>query len=130
MKEQIIEIIKNDKGFMGDNNFKIIELNKDECILEYKIKNNGLNPYGIVHGGLLFGLADSACGLLATMNEKKCVTTSANINYIKVANGKKIVAYATCIKSGNNICYYSVNIKDENNELVANANINYYYLKK
>ena len=128
MKDKIINSLKNEKGFMHNNGFKIIELTKEKCVLEYKIIESGLNPYGIVHGGLLFGLADSACGILSTMNEKKCVTTSANINYLNAAKGEKIIATATIIKDGKNIGYYKCDMEDENNKLLATATINLYYL--
>lgn len=129
MKEEVNELLKNDNGFMGSNKFIVKEINKDKCIIEYEIKEDGLNPYGIIHGGLLFGLADSACGILSTVNEKKCVTTSGNINYLRVTKDKKIIAVSTIIKDGKNIGYYKCDIEDSDG-LIATANINLYYLSK
>ena len=58
MKEKIIESLK--KGLTGDQDFKLIKFEKEEVILEYNVKESGLNPYGMVHGGTIFALADTA----------------------------------------------------------------------
>jgi len=118
------------EGFMKENNFILKELTKEKCILEYKVKKSGLNPYGIIHGGLLFGLADSACGILSRNNNNLCVTTNASINYLNVCKDKKIIAIATIIKSGKNLGYYKCDIYDEHDNIIACANINLYYLDK
>ena len=95
--------------------------------MEYKVKPNGLNPYGIVHGGVLFGLADTCAGTLAFMSGNTPVTTSANINYLNKAGGSKLKAEATILKEGKKIGYYNVNIYDDNNILIANSTVNMYF---
>lgn len=125
MKE-IIDSINNDTGFIKENNFKLVSLTKEKAVIECEIKKSGLNPMGICHGGLLFGLADTAAGTLA-FTKGKSVTTSGNINYLKPAKNK-IIATATILKVGNHIGYYLVEIKDENNDLVATANINMFFV--
>ena len=127
MKDKIIDGINNSKGFIKNNNFKIIELTKEHCIMEYKIKENGLNPYGIVHGGIIFGLADTCAGTLAFMSGNTPVTTNANINYLNKAQGSKLIAEATILKEGKKIGYYNVNIYDDNNVLIANSTVNMYF---
>jgi len=126
MKDKIIDGINNSKGFIKNNNFKIIELTKEHCIMEYKIKENGLNPYGIVHGGIIFGLADTCAGALAFMSGNIPITTSSNINYLNKAKGNYLKAEATILKEGNKIGYYNVNIYDEENVLIANSSVNMY----
>ena len=129
MKEEIINNIYKDNGFIKSNNFKIIELNDKECIMEYIIKKDGLNPIKIVHGGLLFGLADTAAGTLAGMSGKFPLTMSSNIHYLNPAKGKKIIAKATILKEGNNIGYYKVDVFDENNIIVCTCNVDMYLRK-
>ena len=91
-EKKIIDSIKKDTGFIDRNDFKIVKLTSNECIIEYEIKKDGLNPMGITHGGLLFGLMDTACGSLAFMTGKNCVTTSGNINYLMPVKEGKIYA--------------------------------------
>ena len=127
MKEKVIKEFEKDNGFIYKNNFKIIELDDNHCKMEYKIRKDGLNPIDIVHGGILFGLADTCAGALACMSGKFPLTTSSNINYLSQAKGKKIYAIANILKVGNNIGYYTVDIFDDSNKKVANATVNMYF---
>ena len=125
MIEKANKIINS--GFIKQNGFKVLELNEEKCVLEYTVKEDGLNPMNMVHGGLLFGLADTAAGILSSLNNKKQVTTSSNINYLNPLYKGKAYATATIIKRGNSIGYFYVEIKDESNTLIATANVNMYY---
>ena len=128
MKDKIAKIMDN--GFYKNNGFDVVELTKEKCIMEYQIKESGLNPYNIVHGGIMFGLADTCAGVLSSVGGRIPVTTNANINYLKEANGSKLLAEATILKEGNKLGYYNVNIYNDQNELVAQANVNMYFISK
>ena len=126
MEDKIIEGFSKNEGFIKANGYKIVELNREHCLMEYKIKKDGLNPYGIVQGGVLYGLADTCAGALAFMTGCVPLTTNSSINYLSQATGNKIIAEATILKVGNKIGYYNVNIYDDNKVLVAQANVNMY----
>ena len=130
MKEKVIDGFNKENGFMKHNGFKIVELDEEHAIMEYKIKQDGLNPIDIVHGGILFGLADSCAGVLASITGKFPVTTSSNINYLSPGKGEKLIAHATILKVGKSIGYYMVDIFDDNNKKVANATVNMYFSNK
>lgn len=130
MKKKIEEILGEDKGFIKGQNFKIEECS-EECVkMSYEVKKEGLNPYDIVHGGVLFGLADTTAGILAAVHNKKCVTTSATINYLSPAKEGKIYAVAKVLKEGKSIGYYNVEIYHENDKLLVTSNFNMYFLDK
>ena len=126
MKDKIIDNFNKRKGFTKHNGFEIIELTEEKCIMKYNIKEDGLNPYGIVHGGIIFGLADTCAGALAFMGNNTPLTTSSNINYLSKATGKFLIAEATILKEGNKIGYYNVNIYNDKNELIAVSSVNMY----
>ena len=127
MKDKIIEGFENDNGFVKEHGFKIMELTNEYCLMKYEIKQSGLNPYGIVHGGIMLGLADNCAGALAFMSGNTPLTTSSNINYLNKATGKELIAKATILKEGNKIGYYNVDIYDDNKVLVASASVNMYF---
>ena len=129
MKEKIINYIENNPGFIKNNGFKVKELNEEKCILEYNIKKDGLNPMGIVHGGVLFGLADTAAGVLSSMGGIEQVTTSSTMNYIRPAVKGILYAVATKLKVGKSIGYFEVKIFDDNDLLLATSYVNFYYKK-
>ena len=124
------EQINNDNGFIKNNNFNILKVEENYCELEGKITENSLNPFGIAHGGYIFGLADTAAGIAAMTNGKKAVTINSTIDYFNAGKGEYLKAIAKCLKSGKNIANFEVFIYDEKNTLIAKSNINYYYLTK
>ena len=127
MIDRIKETFEKDKGFIGHNKFKIVELSKEECKTEYVIEEIGLNPAKIVHGAIIYGLAANTSGALASMNEHFPLTISSSINYLSPGKGKKIYAVAHALKEGKTIGYYEVKIYDESDTLIATANINMFF---
>ena len=130
MKEEINKILDTDKGFIKAQGFKVEDASNEMVKLSYKIKKDGFNPYGIIHGGVLFGLADTAAGILASIHNKKCVTVNGSINYINPAKSGKVYAISKCLKEGKKIGYYLVELFDEKDNLIATSNFNMYFLDK
>lgn len=126
MKDIIVDGLNRDEGFIKNNNFKLISISDTEVVMEYLIKKDGLNTLKIVHGGLLFGLCDTAAGTLACMTGKFPMTINANINYLSPAKGKKLIAKASILKLGNNIGYYKVDVYDEKDNYICTSNIEMY----
>lgn len=116
------------QGFIKYNNIELIEVTEERTVLKTKINENSLNPYGIVHGGLLFGIADTAMGVAASVKGNKSVTTTANITYIKPATGKELTCIATPIKIGKTMTHLEAKIYNEKEELVATATSSYFNL--
>ena len=129
MKEEIIKGFNKDDGYSKHNGFKITKLDKKDCVMEYIVRKDGLNPIKIVHGGLLFGLADTTAGTLACMSGKFPVTINSTINYLNQANCEKLIATASILKQGNSVGFYKVDVHNEKKELLCTCNINM-YLKK
>ena len=127
MKDVIIDGFNNDKGFIKNNNFKLISVDEEKAVVEYDVMKEGLNKIKIVHGGLLFGLADTAAGTLACMSGKFPVTINASINYLNPAKCKKLTAISSVLKIGNNIGYYKVDVFDENNIIICTCNIDMFF---
>lgn len=130
MEEEIYDTFNNDKGFIKDNGYKLIELDKDHAKMECIVTKKGLNPMDIAHGGLLFGLADTVAGALASMSGKFPLTTSSTINYLNPVKEGKIYAISKVLKQGNKLGFYESNIYDENDLLLCEATVTMYFVKK
>ena len=128
MYQEIIDFVENNEGFIKYNKMHILEL--DDCYskMEAVIDKNSLNPNGTVHGGLLFGLADTVMGMAARTTGKNLVTINSQIDYLKMAKGSKIVAVAEKIKVGKTTAVFRCNIFDEKDNLVATATGTYFFL--
>ena len=116
---------KKINGFDYNNDIVIDEVSEDLVVAHVDATEKSLNPWGIVHGGIIFGLADIATGVLCYANKQKGVTIDGNINYLKPCK-EKVIAKATKIKVGKTIGAYKVDIYNEKNELAAIMTSNYF----
>ena len=117
------------EGFIKHNNIKITNVDNNVCEGTVLLEEKLYNPYGIAHGGLIFGFADTLMGLLAGLRTGKALTINSNINYLKPCGGNKITGKAKVIKEGKNIGYYEAEIYNELGELAATATTTYMFFK-
>lgn len=128
-KDSILEKMETEEGFFNHNNYHVVENSEDSVIIEAALTEEAMNPYGIAHGGFIFGLGDVAMGVLAIKKGKRAVTLDANIKYLKPGRGKKLFAQGKIVKDGDNIIFLEANIYNDEKILVAKMTGTYYYLK-
>lgn len=128
LKKEIIDFFDSSFGFIQNNCYHVIEIDNGYCKMVGDISDDSLNPYGIVHGGYIFGLADTAAGVAVSSNGRKAVTISSSITYLKKVSGKKLIAIAKCLKMGKNIASCEVELFDELDNLVSKVTLEYYYI--
>lgn len=124
------EALENTKGFITNNNYKVIEVRENYCKLEAEITQTSINHLNICHGGFLYGLADTAGGVASMTDERVSVTVSSSMNFLRPAAGKKIIAEAIQIKTGQSISVFDVKIYDEKNKIVCTSTFTYTYINK
>lgn len=127
-KENMLKYFDSFKGFIKHNNIHIESLDDDKAVLYVDLSEDSMNPGGIAHGGLLFGLADTAMGTLAYLTKKVAVTIDSNINYLKPCTGKKVKCVATPVKVGKTIAVYKAEIYNEKGELSVVVTANYMFV--
>ncbi len=118
-----------DNGFINHNNIQFIEINKEGATAKAIITKDSLNPYGIVHGGLIFALGDTVMGIHARTTGRNGITLDANINFLKPGKGKYLIAKSKIIKSGKTTCVLSADIYDDKDNLIAIMTSTYYYIE-
>ena len=128
-EEEVNNILENSPGFIKHNDYKAVKITPEKVILEAKLSENALNPYGYAHGGLIFGLGDTAMGMLAMIDGRQAVTQSAYITYLKPTMGQLVRAEAEQIKAGKTTCFLRCNFYDDKDKLTASMDANYYYIK-
>jgi acyl-CoA thioesterase len=126
--KEINEKYKEINGYDYNNGIVIDVVDKEKVEAHIDVSEKSLNPWKIVHGGLLFSLADTAAGLLSFANGHESVTVDSNINYLKPCT-KYAKCVATKVKTGKTISLYKVEIYNEKDGLLAVANMNYYNMK-
>lgn len=119
-------------GFIANNNYRLVSIDIDEsiCTMEGTITETSSNPFGIVHGGYIFGLADTAAGILANSLLEDCVTMNSTIDFLRPIRCEKVICEAKCIKKGRLISVFDVYIYDENRKALVHSNITYCKINK
>ena len=126
-QEEQIKILES-SGFINYNGYHITEIEVGKkAVMEAEIKKESLNPYDFAHGGFIFGLGDTAMGILARTTGRKAVTLNANISYLRPIKGKYFIAKAILIKSGKNTACLRADIYNDENKISAIMDSNYYY---
>ena len=119
-----------DNGFMNHNGFYIVEAENNYAKIAIDVKQESLNPYGVVHGGLLFSLADSAMGIALRTTDRIGVTLNSNIDFLAPGKGKHIYAETELVKDGKSIVVYNVKITNEEGTLISTVTGTYYIMNK
>ena len=97
---------------------------------EIEIKPWHLNVLGVIHGGVLFSLADTVSGTAAAASgEYRVTTVSGNINYLRAGkNTSKITAEAVEVKNGKTFSVCDAKIFDDKGTLLATTTMTFYHL--
>ena len=112
-------------NFMVRNGISVIEVSEERAVLKSEIIDDFLNPYGYVHGGLFFTMADCAAGLLARTDGRKYVTQTATANFIGNVKSGTIIAKSSFISRKNRISVIHVEIYWEET-LLSDFTVNMY----
>lgn len=114
-------------GFFKHNNYHVVEANENEVIIRANLTENSMNPYGMAHGGFIFGLGDTVMGMLAATIDKKALTLNANISYLAPGTGEYLIAKGEIVKKGKTISLLRANIYNDQKKLISTMESTYYY---
>ena len=124
---KLMDSRNNQKDFTNFLGIKTIKMSEGYAEGELKIKPEYYNSQGILHGGLLFTVADTIGGSAARSYEKQVVTVNANMEYLAAGeNVETLYAYAKTLQHGNRISRYQVELYDQTKKLLATGNFTYY----
>ncbi|MCG2588155.1 PaaI family thioesterase [Rhodohalobacter sulfatireducens] len=99
---------------------ELIEVQEGACILQCTLKHQMLNGYSIVHGGIIFSLADSAIAFASASFGRLTVAIDHSISFTKEAVlGDTLTAKAETISMRFKTGVIRVEITNQHNELVA-----------
>ena len=127
-KEEAIRKLIEEDGFFKHNNYEVVEATEEACTLKAKVTKNSLNPYGIAHGGFIFGLGDTVLGMASSVHGRPAVTLNSTINFLRPAKTEYIIAKAELVKEGKTTSYLQAKIYDDKDKLIASMDANYYYI--
>ena len=113
------------------DNHKIITNVEGNFVMEIKVTENALNPYGTAHGGFLYTLCDTAAGATAATLGDYTVSLQGNINYIKPARKDDILTVnGKCIHNGNKTKVINVEVTNQKNQLICSSTFTMFFIAK
>jgi uncharacterized protein (TIGR00369 family) len=102
----------------------IAALDFDSCRIELALRKDHLQPFGIVHGGVLATLIDTATFWAAFMRlpeDAGLVNVDLKLNYLKAVSRGHLRAQGECLRAGRQISYTVASVFDQAGELVAHG---------
>jgi len=127
--KRIIELFEKD-NFAKGCGIEIEEVRQGFAKCSMKVTNNHLNGIGILMGGALFTLADYTFSLAANSHGIIAVTRDASITYIRKCTGGIVTAIASEVKRHDKSGVYSVEITNEEGEIIAQITGNAHFTGK
>ena len=127
--EKLLEMMK-ESGFFHHNHYEVIEATKESVVLKANLTETAMNPYHMAHGGFIFGLGDTAMGMLVKACGQTGVTLDSTINFLRPGVGEYILAKGKLIKQGKKTCYVRADIYDDKEKLIATMDSNYCFIEE
>ncbi len=98
----------------------IIEIKEGCSKIKMTVREEMINGFGIVHGGITFSLADSAFAFACNNRNVLSVALDTSINFLKPVQVNDILtAEANELHNGRSTGLYHINITNQQNETVA-----------
>ncbi len=102
-----------------------------EAILEVTVRPEHLNPYGLVHGAVVYALVDTAMGgaLVSRLAaDERCATLEVKIQYLASVSAGGLRAEARLVERTRRIAVLEARVYGEGDRLVALATGTFYVL--
>jgi uncharacterized protein (TIGR00369 family) len=104
--------------------FVLAEAEPGRVVLRMRVDKRHMQVHGVVHGGVLAALADTAGGLatyISLPHVKRVATIEMKINYLESVEGGTVEADARLIRRGKHVAVVDCDIRDHNQRLVGKA---------
>lgn len=91
---------------------------------------NSLNPYGMLHGGAYYTMADCAGGIACRTDGRNYVTLHGGIDFIRSVSSGTVTARAVIRHRGRSTCQAAVEITDQAGTLLATGDFTFFCLDR
>src|ERR1700759_3125392 len=107
--DQILKNILVKDNFSKWMGIEVDEYREGYCKLHYTVKEDMLNGFSIVHGGIVFSGSDSAFAFACNSHGQLSVALDVHISFIRAGKAGDIMAVeAKEIHTGNKTSFYDI----------------------
>jgi uncharacterized protein (TIGR00369 family) len=103
---------------------EVVEASRGEVTVAMVVEDRHVNLQGLVHGGMLAILADTACGLAirsAIEPGRLHITTDLDVHYLSPARPGRLVGHGSAVKVGRSLAFAEAAVEDDAGRLLAKA---------
>lgn len=121
--EELITLV-NESPFPTHMNMRLAAIDLDTAEIELDLAEHHIQPYRIVHGGVVATLIDTATfwsAFLQIPEDAGLVNVDLKLNYLKPAVGGRLVTRGRCIQAGRTISYAEATVIDATNTTIAHG---------
>lgn len=120
----VLDEDKIKKFFKGDRlaeylGIELVEVSSGGAVAKMKVKDEHMNGINTVHGGAIFTLADFTFAVAANSHGRVTVAINVSISFMKAATSGTLTAIAEEVSLNPKIASYTVNIYDDQDDLIA-----------
>ncbi|MCI8650684.1 MAG: PaaI family thioesterase [Anaerotruncus sp.] len=105
-----MDFINTHNPYMQLSGIRVLDLGVDYAVTGLEMDAQSCNPFGSLHGGAIYTMADCASGCAARSNGAIYVTLNGSINYIRGAKEGAIRANAQVVHRGRTTCVVRVEV--------------------
>lgn len=99
---------------------EVLDIKEGYSKIKMTVRNEMINGFGIVHGGIAFSLADSAFAFACNNRNVLSVALDTAINFIKPVHvGDTLIAEAKELHNGKSTGLYHISIANQHEHIVA-----------
>ena len=99
---------------------EVLEVKEGFSRIKMTVREEMINGFGIVHGGIAFSLADSAFAFACNNRNNLSVALDTAINFLKPVHiGDELTAEAKEIHNGKSTGLYHISISNQRDHVVA-----------
>lgn len=102
---------------------ELMEVKPGRAVFEANV-NHRLMQNGVVHGGVLASIADSACAVASIAHvfpESYATTINLQVSYLKPLKQGRFRAVGRCLKAGKKVLFCEAQVFDQEENLVCTA---------
>ena len=117
---KVVDKMMADDLFSQWLGIKVIEIKEGYSKIQMTVRNEMINGFGIVHGGVAFSLGDSAFAFACNNRNVLSVALDTAINFLKPVHvGDVLTAEAKELHNGKSTGLYHISISNQNEHVVA-----------
>ncbi len=118
--EQVVKHMMNHDGFSKWLGISVLEVSEGRSKIQMTVREEMINGFGIVHGGIAFSLADSAFAFACNNRNVLSVALDTSINFTKPVHvGDTLTAEASEMHNGKSTGLYHISIRNQHDHVVA-----------